>query len=61
METLVAGKLDDIDQYPSAFVHALHKSKQLWKFGFASRAIFAVAGGERWHYDSLHPSTARLQ
>lgn len=61
METLTAGKLDDMDQYPSAVVHALHKSKELCKFGFSSRAIFAVAGGGRCHYDGLHPSTARLQ
>lgn len=61
METLVAGKLDDMDQYSNAFVHALHKSKQLSKSGFASRAIFAVAGGGRWYYEGLHPSTARLQ
>lgn len=61
METLVAGKLDDMDQYSNAFVHALHKSKQLSKSGFASRAIFAVAGGGRRHYEGLHPSTARLQ
>lgn len=61
MEILVAGKLDDMDQYSSAFVHALHKSKQLSKFGFASRAIFAVADGGRWYYDSLHPSTARIK
>lgn len=40
-----------MDQYSSTFVHTLHKSKQLSRFGFASKATFVIAGGRRWHCD----------
>lgn len=46
----LVNKFDDMDQGSSTFVDTLHKSKQPPGSRFASKAIFTIAGGRRWHY-----------